>query len=138
MIEINSRYEYDYCINRGYQPLIDWRLFKMKIDLRIEIQHELFVTADFSKANDRFYHYVWDNSPHYCIETSKRLHNYSAVFISHIITKGSNRAMAIDPRNANVLCFEMHNKWEYGKRKEMNVYPMNQLIIKMLKHDYRR
>jgi hypothetical protein len=45
--------------------------------------------------------------------------------------------MAIDPRNVNILSFEAHQKWETGKQTEMNIYPMNKLIINLLKKDYK-
>ena len=138
MIEISSRPEYDYAVKRGYCPLIDWRMFKMDIHLRIDIQHELFGAATFQLENIKFYHYVWNNSIHNCSETGQPLHNYSAKFVSHIITKGSNRLLATDPRNVNILCFNMQQKWEYGNRKEMNVYRMNQMIINILKTDYQK
>ena len=136
MIEINSRFEYDYCISRGFNPLHEWRLFKMDFRLRMMIQYELFGTADFKKQNQRFYEYCWNNFPHYCQETGKPLNNYSSVYVSHIISRGSDRRMAIDPRNVNILCYEQHQNWEFSNRKRMNIYPMNQLIIKLLKQDY--
>ena len=135
MITINSRPEYEYCLKRGYQPLIDWRIFTIDIKLRIQLQYELFGT-DLEKANIKFYHYVWEHSIHKCHETGKPLNNYSSVFISHIISKGADRRMAIDPRNANILSYTAHQQWEYGKRKRMNIWPLNRLIIKMLKDDY--
>lgn len=135
-INISTLSEYEYCINRGFAPLIDWRNFYVQIGLRKHLQFELFGSSDFDIQNQRFYKYIWDNSPHVCHETGRPLYNYSASFISHIISRGSNRAMSIDPRNANVLFTTSHNKWEYGNRKDMNIYPMNQLIIKELKQDY--
>lgn len=136
MIQIVDRAEYDYIVSRGFKPLQDWRKFQMSIALRQSIQFEMFGHGNFQTANDRFYHYCWDNMPHFCSETGQPLHNYSAVYISHIISRGSNRAMAIDPRNINILSFKAHQKWENGNRKEMNIYPSNQLIIRLLKRDY--
>lgn len=131
--------EYELCVNRGFQPLIDWRNFYVQIGLRKYLQNELFGHGDIEKQNQKFYKFVWENSPHVCHETGRPLYHFSASFISHIISRGANRAMAIDPRNANILWVPMHNKWEYGgkeARKSMNIYPMNQLIIKELKGDY--
>ena len=136
MIEIRSRIEYDYAIKRGYQPLIDWRMFRMCVKLRKQIQKELFGAPDFQKENIKFYKWVWDHSIHKCNETGQPLYNYSSVYISHIISKGSDRAMAIDPRNVNILSYKAHNCWENGNRKRMNIYKINYLIIKELKKDY--
>ena len=135
MYHITSRSEYEYCIKRGYQPLIQWRWFSIDIKLRIQLQYELFGT-DFEKANERYYRYVWKYSIHRCHETGKPLYNYSSVFISHIISRGSDRRMAIDPRNVNILSFDAHNNWETGNRKHMNIWTLNRIIINMLKADY--
>ena len=44
--------------------------------------------------------------------------------------------MAHDPRNINILCFEMHNRWENGDRKNMRIYPGNVKVIELLKKEY--
>jgi 5-methylcytosine-specific restriction endonuclease McrA len=137
MIEIASKEEYNYILNRGYFPLQNWRMFTLPIALRIELQYETFGSnSDFQKQNDKFYRYCWDNMPHYCAETAKPLESYSAVYISHILSRGSNRAMSCDPRNVNILCFEAHQIWESEYNYKMNIWRQNQLIIKLLKNDY--
>lgn len=136
MIEISTRIEYDYIVSRGHCPLINWKMFKMNHNLRIEIQYDLFNAVDFQKQNQKFYKWVWDNSIHCCFESGKPLHDYSAVFISHIISRGSDRRMSIDPRNVNILCFDAHQKWENKDNFKMNIWRENQLIIKMLKSEY--
>lgn len=140
-ILISERCEYDYCLKRGYEPLIDIRNFKMDIHLRVEIQRELFGhcvlgRGDIPVANQRFFRWIWDHKPHRCEETLKPLHGFSAIYCSHILTRGAYPEMAHDPRNINILCFEMHNKWENGDRKSMRIYPGNELIIKQLVQDY--
>jgi hypothetical protein len=137
MIEIVSKTEYDYLVGRGFQPLQDWRNFHLDLNLRLSLQYELFGFTDFQKQNDKFYHWVWENRPHACEETGKTLYQFSAIHISHILSRGSDRRMAIDPRNVNILSFESHQKWETGKQTEMNIYPMNKLIINLLKKDYK-
>lgn len=139
MIEISSRAEYDLCIKNGFNPLINWKMFTMPIDLRIALQNELFGTADFVTANNKFYKYVWDNSIHNCLETGQPIEHFAAVHISHIISKGSDRRLATDPRNANVVIKRVHDIWEFGtlsQKKKLNIYPENQLIIKLLKNEY--
>lgn len=133
---ISERWEYDYIVSRGFEPLLDTNHFRMDIRLRIAIQREKFGTGHTPDENERFYRWVWEHKPHYCEETMRPLPNYSATFVSHILTRGANPEMAHDPRNVNILCFEMHNKWENGDRKGMRIYPANLLRIQELKKDY--
>lgn len=111
-------------------------MFTLPIKLRIDLQYELFGYGDFKKQNDKFYHYAWDNSIQCCAETGLPLHDYSAVYVSHIIGRGANRHMAIDPRNFNLLSPQMHRLWESPENFKMNIWRENRLIIKMLKKDY--
>lgn len=133
---ISERWEYDYIVSRGFEPLLDTNHFRMDIRLRIAIQREKFGTGHTPEENEKFYRWVWAHKPHYCEETMRPLPGYSATFVSHILTRGANPEMAHDPRNVNILCFEMHNKWENGNRKEMRIYPANLLRIEELKKDY--
>ena len=141
---ITARFEYDYCIARGFNPLVDTRNFKMNIHLRIEIQKELFGRCVFGRgeniqaANDRFFRWVWDHKPHYCEETLRPLNNYSAVHLSHILTRGGFPEMAHDPRNINILTLESHNRWEHGDRENMRIYDKNCRIIELLIEDYNK
>lgn len=89
------------------------------------------------QANDKFYHWVWNNKPHQCEECLMPLHGYSAVFISHIKTKGAFPEMAHDPRNTNILCFKHHNIWENDNlNMSMRIYRKNIKTIEMLKNEY--
>lgn len=135
-IVIDTRELYDYARQRGYEPLID-RRFSLDINLRVSIQRELFGTGHTPEENERFYRFCWEHYPHICAETMRPLRNYSATYISHILTRGAHPEMAHDPRNVNILCFEMHNRWENGDRKNMRIYRINQLTIEMLKNEYR-
>lgn len=138
---ITERWEYDYCVSRGFEPLIDTK-FQLDIRLRVEIQRELFGHCVFGRgdipvANQRFFRWMWEHKPHRCEETMRPLYNYSAVYISHILTRGAHPEMAHDPRNINILCAEMHEKWENGNRREMRIYPGNMRIIEQMKKEYR-
>lgn len=132
---IDTHELYDYARMRGYEPLIDHR-FSMEIHLRVSIQRELFGRGHTPEENEKFYRWCWEHYPHFCEETLRPLHHYSAIYISHILTRGANPAMAHDPRNINILCFEMHNKWENGDRQSMRIYRGNLLRIEELKQDY--
>jgi len=139
MIEINSRLEYDYVVSRGHQPLLDWKKYIMPIELRLLIQDEYFGAADFQKENQKFYRWVWEHSIHNCAETGLPLPTYSSVYISHIISRGSDRRMAIDPRNVNILSPQIHALWDSenkSQKQKLNIYRENQLIINLLKKDY--
>ena len=140
---LTDRDEYDYCIQRGYNPLLDIRNFRMDIRLRVAIQRELFGHCGFGRgnipqANERFFRWVWDNKPHRCEETMKPLPSYSAVYCSHILTRGAHPEIAHDPRNINILCFEAHNRWENGDRKTMRIYPANVRLIELIKSEYQQ
>lgn len=141
---LTYRDEYQYCINRGYNPLIDIKHFTMDIRLRVEIQRELFGHCIFGRganimaANERFFRWVWDNKPHQCEETLRPLQGYSAVYCSHILTRGAYPEIAHDPRNINILSFESHNRWENGDRQNMRIYPGNMRMIELMKSEYQQ
>lgn len=132
---IDTREEYDFCVAHRIEPLIDKRV-AMDIRLRVSVQRELFGTGHTPEENERFYRWAWANKPHFCEECIKPLREYSAVYVSHILTRGANPAMAHDPRNVNILCFEHHNQWENGDRQRMRIYRKNQLIINELLQEY--
>lgn len=133
---IDTREMYDYARSRGYEPLIDAR-FPMEIHLRVSIQHELFGQGHTPAENERFYRWCWEHSPKVCEETMQPLCSYSAVHISHILTRGAFPEMAHDPRNVNVLSLAAHNRWENGDREGMRIYRSNLIRIEMLKNDYK-
>lgn len=132
MIKIDSFDEYAYAVKRGFEPLIDAR-FCLNIDLRIQIQRDLFGELT---DHDKFYRWVWERKPHICEETMRPLQDYSAVHISHILTKGAHPEMAHDPRNVNILCLVAHNHWEFGDRTEMRIYRKNLETMRLLRNDY--
>lgn len=137
--KINTAEEYDYCVKRGYEPLLDAVRFVMPIKLRIEIQDEVFgkFRSGIPAANSNFYKWCWERMPHYCQETMKPLRTYSSVYISHIMSRGAHPECAHDPRNVNILCAEAHAKWENGRREEMRIYLGNMYTIERLKQEYR-
>lgn len=135
---IGNREEYNFVTSRGFEPLLDYKHFTMDIHLRVEIQTELFGRGviDTMRANSKFFHWIWNHKPHRCEETMKPLYRYSAVYCSHILTRGAYPEMATDPRNINILSFEMHNRWENGDRENMRIYPGNMRVIELLKREY--
>lgn len=138
---ITERWEYVKAVERGFAPLLDDKIFTIDIRLRVQLQREIFGhctigRGDIPRANERFFRWVWAHKPHYCEETMRPLPNYSATYCSHILTRGAHPEMAHDPRNINILCAEMHDKWENGDRKTMRIYEKNQRLIDRLKAEY--
>lgn len=138
---LTDRDEYDYCIQRGYNPLLDIRNFRMDIRLRVAIQRELFGHCVFGRgnipqANERFFRWVWEHKPHQCEECLKPLRNYSAVYCSHILTRGAYPEAAHDARNINILCFEHHSQWGNGDKSKMRIYAGNVRTIDLIKKEY--
>lgn len=134
-IAIDTRADYDYCRTQGFEPLND-RRFVMEHRLRVSIQRELFGTGHTPEENERFYRWCWQHSLHVCSECMKPLKEYSAVYISHIRTRGAYPEMAFDCRNINILCFQHHNQWENGDRKNMRIYGINEYTIEQLEREY--
>lgn len=132
---IDARELYDYAKSRGYDALLDPR-FELTHDLRVSIQTELFGKGHTPQENEKFYRWVWNNKPHYCEECMRPLRQYSATFVSHILSRGAHPEMAHDPRNTNILCFEHHAVWENGRRQSMRIYSSNKKVIEKLKKEY--
>lgn len=134
-VAIDTRAEYDYCVARGYEPLID-RRFKMDIRLRVSVQRELFGDGHSPAENEKFYRWCWEHKPHICEECMRPLREYSATYVSHILTRAAHPEMAHDCRNVNILCFSHHSVWENGNRKNMRIYQRNMQIVEELKKEY--
>lgn len=134
-IVIDTRELYDFARKRGFEPLVD-RRFAVEINLRVSIQRELFGRGHTPEENERFYRFCWDHYPHVCAECMRPLYQYSATYVSHIMTRGAHPETSHDCRNVNILCFSHHSIWENGNRKNMRIYQSNLLIIEMLKKEY--
>lgn len=136
MYHIETVEDFNFCMERGRNPLFLTSTFTIDFDLRLQWQNETFGGLYIPKANERFYRYMWENKPHHCEECLKPLNHYSASFISHILSRGSSPEMAHDVRNINILCLKHHNQWETGERKTMRIFAGNQKIIQTLKKEY--
>lgn len=135
---VTTREEYDYAVGRGYEPLLGG-LLDMDHGLRVEIQREKFGEGHTPEENEKFYRWVWAHKEHQCEECMKPLPGYSAVFVSHILSRKEFPQGAHDPRNINILCFECHNRWEYHTtRKTMRIKEYNDMIAQKLKQEYRK
>lgn len=133
---ITTSEEYDYCVQRGIEPLIDDK-FTIDIKLRVELQEDKFGSRKkITARNQKFFHWVWLHKEHFCEECGRPLTEYSATFCSHILSRGAHPEMAIDPRNINILCFNHHQQYEFGDRQSMRIFAKNQQTIEKLKFDY--
>ena len=105
------------CASRSYKKLGASKNVKEKIDL-----------------DTRFYEEIWSERPHYCEECDKYLGNkWERYMFSHILSKGSQPKLRHVKENINVLCFECHQKWEFGDKRSMKIYPENEVMIGLLK-----
>ena len=136
---ITNRQEYDHAVKYGFHPFID-SAFEMDIQTRYYLQKEIFKTSKSLRNCDiKFYKYCWEVLDHYCQETGWWLKNYSAVYVSHILSRGAYPEMRWDIRNINILNFESHRLWEFGtieQKQKMKIYPKNIEIINLLKEEY--
>lgn len=134
-IEIDNKQDYDYCLSQGFEPLIDNR-FIVKHELRISLQQKLFGKGHTPEENEKYYRWVWNHKPHYCEECMKPLNEYSATYVSHILSRGAYPELAHDIRNNNILCFKCHSVWENGDRESMRIFAKNELTIESLRREY--
>lgn len=130
---ITSKEEYDAAVKAGRQPLMEWELAPR---IRREIQEMFFGKGHGPQTNARFYRWCWEHRPHLCEECGRPLRGYSAVYVSHILSRGAYPEMAHDARNVNILCHACHSTWENGNREGMRIYPKNEKTISKLKKEY--
>lgn len=93
-----------------------------------------------SKAKEKidldteFYKEIWSERPHYCEECNGFLGDrWERYMFSHILSKGSQPKLRHVKENINILCFDCHHKWEFGDKKSMDIYPINEHIIDVLR-----
>lgn len=73
--------------------------------------------------DEKFFKYVWDNSPHVCSECGKILNEFKRWYIHHILAKSNFPYFRTDPRNAIILCYQHHNEIESSiSAPKMKVY----------------
>lgn len=135
LIKVESKLEYDYLVARGYEPLTGFdrsvnAIFEMPNALRREIQDAKFKTLD------KFYRAAYKHSRFVCEETGHEIPHYSAVNISHVISRGADIRMWNDLRNYNLLLFDKHQQWETGDRKSMKIYAANVKLSEKLRLEY--
>ena len=94
---------------------------------------------DTIKKDQEFYKEIWEERPHHCQECGIYLGMaLKKEYISHILSKGAFPKLRYDKKNINVLCFNHHQQWEFGKRNEMKISTKNETIISELKYKYSR
>lgn len=148
IVYLNTINEYEQCLKSGINALFWHRQIKLVPSLRRSIQNKLFGKSELGKgnivrANDKFYHYCFENSLKICEECGIPIYSnrnydcYSATYVSHILSRSKDPGIAHDPRNHNILCPECHKIWESLKNKQMLIYNDNQIVIREIILDYR-
>ena len=136
---INNLKEYNHARKYGFHPFID-KDYVMDINVRYDLQKEIFKTSKSLRNCDiKFYKYCWSVLDHYCQESGLYLREYSAVYISHILSRGAYPEMRWDIRNVNILSFKAHQLWEFGtneQKENMKIWTMNNEIMNCLKTEY--
>lgn len=128
-IALTTIAEYEECKKYGFEPLVD-RRFTIEPKLKREIITKLFGSGNTEQQNERFFRWIWAHKPHYCEECLRYLPEYSAVYCSHILSRGSHPEFAYYPENIQILCFQHHNQFEHKTtRTKMRTYRSTQLII---------
>ena len=106
-----------YCASKSYKKPGPSKKAKAKIDI-----------------DTHFYEEIWGERFHYCEECHKELGDkWERYMFSHILSKGSHPSLRHDKDNINLLCLDCHQKWEFGDKKSMDIYPDNEAIIYILK-----
>lgn len=87
------------------------------------------------KINENYYRESYENSNKKCEECGLPLPEYSAIWVSHILSRNDFPELRDHPLNHNILCGEHHSQWESPLlRKTMRIYPKNkETILKLLK-----
>lgn len=139
MTEIKNIDDFIYWSELNFYPLNDWKRFRVDIYLRVQLQNEIFGKGNKPQVNEKYYRYCYEVKPQVCEECCRPLENYSAVNVSHILTKGAHPEMAKDPRNSHLLCFHHHEQAEHEiTHVKMKIWQIDQHIIRMLKEDYQK
>jgi hypothetical protein len=86
-----------------------------------------------SEEDKKLYSRVWVARPHYCEECNVFLGQVPIPhFFSHVLTKAAHPKLRHVDANINLLCYDHHQQWEFGKRSEMRIAESNEeLIIKL-------
>ena len=80
-----------------------------------------------------FYKIIWNMRPHICIECKLVLNDFSATYISHIVSKGSHSNLRFNLDNVQVLCASCHRRYETGDREGMRTAKATKEIYDRLK-----
>lgn len=75
------------------------------------------------KKDNEFYKEIWKEREHICEECGIHLGDVmNKVFMSHVITKGSEPRLRHIKENIFLLCFNHHSYYEFQDQKTMNIY----------------
>ena len=94
------------------------------------------------KTGERDLHLeLWSKKKrHTCQNCDKPLGNHpNPAFFSHIIPKGKEPSLRLDPDNFKIICFSCHQIWEFGTLEKIREFNLTDKQKKYLKqHNYLR
>lgn len=136
---IKTREEYEALKARGHDALFWLDALQLDPALRVEIQQEIFGKGNTQKSNQKFYRLAWNRKDwHKCEECMTKLPEYSATFVSHMLSRGAHPESAYDLRNYNILCPKCHARWENGDRENMKIWQRNNARMRVILKDYEK
>mgnify|MGYP003136093868 CR=1 FL=1 len=88
------------------------------------------------REDNLWYKEAFENSNKICEECNKKLKTFSRANVSHILSKGAFPKYRYHKDNYNILCFDCHQIWEFGDKKNMRIWNKNEKIINNLVLNY--
>lgn len=94
------------------------------------------------KTGERELHLkLWEKKKiHFCQNCDKQLSQHpNPAYFSHIIPKGKEPSLRLDPNNFKIVCFSCHELWEFGTIDKLKDYKLTEEQWKYLEsHNYLR
>lgn len=71
-----------------------------------------------------------------CENCGKEIKNPEGKNVSHIVSKGANKELYLDPRNYFILCFDCENIWTTRQKTKMAIYAESEERRMLLNLEY--
>ena len=99
----------EYCNNKRRQK--NWK--------QKEVKKRSKQGASIASQDDKFFRAIWKKRPHRSEVSDEPLGDkFSAVFMSHVLPKGSFPKFRHLDENIVLMTFEEHRDWEHGKQDD--------------------
>jgi len=66
-----------------------------------------------------FFMEIWSERDHYSEISGEPLYEFSPVYFSHLVTKGSRPDLRHNKDNIVLMTFDEHREWEFGDRDKL-------------------